>query len=132
MKNDDFPSGINAVIFLLHKPAGQGSQKNVISPDDPRVPEFFALIEEDHPFKVGMDSCTVPGAVNNCKSLLFTALDTCEGGRFSCYIGADMTMVPCSFDQDKKVSSCFKRWKRKCFTNRRTGVEQWAVRTVPQ
>ena len=30
------------------------------------------------------------------------SLDTCEGGRFSCYIGADMTMVPCSFDQEKR------------------------------
>ena len=108
IKNDDFPSGINAVIFLLHKPAGQGTQKNVISPDDPRVQEFFALVDEKHPFKVGMDSCTVPGAVNHCQSLLFESLDTCEGGRFSCYIGADMTMVPCSFDQEKKYQVVLK------------------------
>ena len=29
------------------------------------------------------------------------SLDTCEGGRYSCYIGADLIMVPCSFDQQK-------------------------------
>ena len=46
-----------------------------------------------------MDICTVPGAVNFCRNILPESLDTCEGGRFSCYIGADMVMVPCSFDQ---------------------------------
>ena len=102
LKNNDFPDGINAVIFLLHKPAGQGTKNNVLSVGDPKVADFFAQIDSRHPFKVGMDSCTVPGAVNNCKSLLFESLDTCEGGRFSCYIGADMIMVPCSFDQKKQ------------------------------
>lgn len=101
LSNDDFPVGINAVIFLLHKPAGQGKQSNVLSADDTRIKEFFSLIDYRHRFKVGMDSCTVPGAICNCKSVVFESLDTCEGGRFSCYIGADMVMVPCSFDQKK-------------------------------
>lgn len=57
---------------------------------------------EDFRCKVGMDSCNVPGAIHFCKSILPESLDTCEGGRYSCYIGADMTMVPCSFDQDKR------------------------------
>ena len=108
LKQNSFPNGINAVIFLLHKPVGQGSQKNVISTEDPRTHEFFSLIEQKHPFKVGMDSCTVSGAVNHCKSLLFESLDTCEGGRFSCYIGEDMTMVPCSFDQFGKYKVVLK------------------------
>lgn len=102
LKNQDFPKGINAVIFLLHKPAGQGAKANVLSVEDPRVAEFFAQIDARHPFKVGMDSCNVPGAINFCKKILPESLDTCEGGRYSCYIGADMIMVPCSFDQDKK------------------------------
>ena len=101
LKNNDFPAGINAIIFLLHKPAGQGTKTNVLSVDDPRVAEFFAQLDRRHPFKVGMDSCNVPGAIQFCKSILPESLDTCEGGRFSCYIGADMTMVPCSFDQEK-------------------------------
>ena len=102
MKNNDFPTGINAVIFLLHKPAGQGTKANMLSPDDPRVAEFFAQVDQPHTFKVGMDSCNVPGAINFCKSIMPESLDTCEGGRFSCYIGADMMMVPCSFDQQKR------------------------------
>ena len=102
LRRDDFPEGINAVIFLLHKPAGQGTKENLLSFDDPRVAEFFAQIDKRHPFKVGMDSCNVPGALHFCQSILPESLDTCEGGRYSCYIGADMTMVPCSFDQEKR------------------------------
>ena len=99
LKKNDFPQGINAVIFLLHKPAGLGSHKNMLMPTDEKVKIFFAEFDKLHPFKVGMDSCTVPGAVNFCHSVLPESLDTCEGARYSCYIGADMIMVPCSFDQ---------------------------------
>ena len=102
LTRNDFPKGINAVIFLLHKPAGQGTKENVLSVSDPRVAEFFAQVDEPHPFKVGMDSCNVPGAIRFCKSVMMESLDTCEGGRYSCYIGADMVMVPCSFDQNRK------------------------------
>lgn len=102
LENNDFPAGINAVIFLLHKPAGQGSQTNVLDFNDPRVARFFAQVDKWHPFKVGMDSCNVPGAINFCKCILPESLDTCEGGRYSCYIDADMIMVPCSFDQHKR------------------------------
>jgi len=102
LRANDFPKGINAVIFLLHKPAGQGTIANMLSPDDPKVAEFFAQVDSRHPFKVGMDSCNVPGAINFCRNILPESLDTCEGGRYSCYIGSDMTMVPCSFDQQKR------------------------------
>ena len=102
LKRNDFPAGINAVIFLLHKPAGQGTKANMLSASDPRVAEFFAEVDARHPFKVGMDSCNVPGAINFCKNILPESLDTCEGGRYSCYISADMIMVPCSFDQEKR------------------------------
>lgn len=102
LKNQDFPKDINAVIFLLHKPAGMGTQENVLSADDPRVRAFFAQVDAPHPFKVGMDSCNVPGAINFCKSIMMESLNTCEGGRFSCYISSDMVIVPCSFDQERR------------------------------
>ena len=86
----------------MHKPAGQDTSANVLKVDDPRVEEFFRQIDERHPFKVGMDSCNVPGAIRFCKRILPESLDTCEGGRYSCYISADMYMTPCSFDQKKK------------------------------
>lgn len=121
LQNEDFPKGINAVIFLLHKPAGQGTKANMLSANDERVAKFFAEIDKGHSFKVGMDSCNVPGAINFCKSVLPESLDTCEGGRYSCYIGADMTMVPCSFDQEKQYEvslrnmSVFEAWNSEPF-----------------
>ena len=102
LERDDFPWGINAVIFLLHKPAGLGRRDNVLEASDPRVARFFAQVDEAHPFKVGMDSCCVPGAVRLCRNVASESLDTCEGGRFSCYVGPDMVMVPCSFDQYRR------------------------------
>lgn len=75
---------------------------NMLSVTDLRVEAFFKQIDIIHPYKVGMDSCNVPGAIRFCKSIMPEALDTCEGGRYSCYIGADMVMVPCSFDQQKR------------------------------
>ena len=102
LKEDSFPNGINAVIFLLHKPAGQGTKANVLSFSDPRVAEFFGQINRPHPFRTGMDSCNVPGAIHYCRNVLPESLDTCEGGRFSCYISADMYMTPCSFDQERR------------------------------
>lgn len=101
LHKNNFPKGINAVILLLHKPAGLGSKENVLSVNDSRVKLLFEAVDKIHPFKVGMDSCSVPGAIRFCKNVLPESLDTCEGGRYSCYISADMIMVPCSFDQRK-------------------------------
>lgn len=109
LENNGFPKGINAIIFLLHKPAGLGKAENVLSIDDPKVKKIFKLIDEGRfTFKIGMDSCTVPGAINNCKSILKESLDTCEGARYSCYIGADLEMVPCSFDRTSKYAVSLK------------------------
>lgn len=108
LKRNDFPEGINAIIFLLHKPVGQGTHENMLVADNPRVAEFFTQVDMRHPFKVGMDSCNVPGAINHCKQIMPESLDTCEGGRYSCYIGADMIMVPCSFDQEKRYEVALK------------------------
>ena len=110
LKNNDFPDGINAVIFLLHKPVGLGDRKDMLLPDDERVHEFFKLLGEDHPFKIGTDSCSIPGIINYSPAINLESLDTCEGGRFSCYIGADMTMTPCSFDQEKKYGVSLQRF----------------------
>ena len=104
LQKNDFPESINAIVFLLHKPAGLGSKENVLQINDSRVEKFFREIDKYHSFKVGMDSCNVPGAIRFCKSINPNSLDTCEGGRYSCYIGPDMLMVPCSFDQRKKYA----------------------------
>ena len=105
LKEHTFPEGINAVIFLLHKPAGMGSHENVLSPADSRVAKIFGEISTGkHPHKVGMDSCCVPGLINFGSGVIYEALDTCEGARYSCYISADMKLLPCSFDQNGKYA----------------------------
>lgn len=104
LKNGGFHNGINAVVFLLYKPIGLGKIENVLSPDDPRVKEFFELIDKgNYDFKIGFDSCTCPGIVNFTSKVNMDSIDYCEGGRFSAYIDADMNMMPCSFgNQDSK------------------------------
>lgn len=103
LKNNGFPQGINAVIFLLHKPVGLGSKENVLDVNDPKVDEFFKIIDEHRPsFKIGFDSCTVPAIINRCKNISLDSIDTCEGSRYSSYCTADMKLLPCSFDQDHK------------------------------
>ena len=101
IRKNHFPQGVNAVVLLLHKPTGLGMPDNILSVSDPRVEQLFGEIDRQHPFKIGVDSCNVPGAVRFCKNVMHQSLDTCEGGRYSCYIGSDMVMVPCSFDQKK-------------------------------
>ena len=69
-----------------------------------------------------MDSCNVPGAVNYCKHVMPEALDTCEGGRYSCYISPDLRMVPCSFDQENRYEI---KLKEESGTYIRTITEAW-------
>ena len=57
--------------------------------------------EHDFPFKIGFDSCTVPALLSFDK-VNVDAIDTCEGGRWSAYISADMKMMPCSFNNQKE------------------------------
>lgn len=95
----EFPEGINAVIFLLHKPIGLGQQKNVLKVSDPKLNKFFEVVDNwKGDFKIGFDSCTIPGILNFTKNINRDSIDSCEGGRFSAYISSDMIMVPCSFD----------------------------------
>lgn len=104
LKNNGFDKGINAVIFLLHKPVGLGKEDNVLRYDDPRVQEFYSLIDgPKYDFKIGFDSCNVPALINMTKNLNRDSFDTCEAARWSAYITSDMKMLPCSFDnQDMK------------------------------
>lgn len=104
LKNNDFPKGINAIVFLLHKPIGQGQENNVLKISDPKVQEFFNIIDNNKfDFSVGFDSCSVAGILNFCKNINPMSIDTCEGGRYSMYISADMVAYPCSFDNQDKV-----------------------------
>ena len=99
LKNGGFKKGINAVIFLLYKNVGLGKEENILRMDDPRVKEFFHIIDTGQfDFKTGFDSCTVPALINMTSNINEDSFDTCEGGRWSAYITSDMKMMPCSFD----------------------------------
>ena len=102
LENNDWPKGIVNIVFLLHKPVGQGSKENVLKVDDPRVAKFFSLIDgREYDFGIGLDSCSVPGLINFTKELDPNSFDTCEGGRWSMYITSDMKALPCSFDNQE-------------------------------
>lgn len=103
LRNDGFPAGINAVVFLLHKPVGLGSQLNVIPNHDPLFAGFTDLVtKQTFKHKIGFDSCTVPALLANPGVLDMDTVDTCEAGRWSAYISADMMMLPCSFDNQER------------------------------
>lgn len=105
-----FAEGINAVIFLMHKPIGQGQRENMLQPNDPLLKKFCSLVNNSNlTFKIGFDSCSVPMIVNYCPSISKISLDTCEGGRYSCYISSEMIMSPCSFDREEKYGISLKK-----------------------
>lgn len=103
LKEKTFPEGINAVIFLLHKPVGLGTVEKTIDVGNEKFWELIKYISEEKiGYKVGFDSCTVPALINHLGNIELNSLDTCEGARWSAYISADMKMMPCSFDNQKQ------------------------------
>lgn len=97
-----FPDGINALIFLLHKPVGLGKTENIITESNTKFQELISLVNsEDVGYKIGFDSCTVPALINNSGNIDLNSLDTCEGARWSAYISSDLKMMPCSFDNQE-------------------------------
>lgn len=126
LRGQDFPEGINAVVFLLHKPVGLGSVENMIRGDDSLWKELLGCIMggmsgslaiKKFRFKVGFDSCTVPALISPVEQSVsdeevtgglsvgridLDSLDTCEGARWSAYITSDRKMLPCSFDNQEQ------------------------------
>lgn len=103
LSGNGFINGINAVIFLMHKPVRQGERDNMITPDNSLLKKFCRLVnkQEQH-YKIGFDSCSVPMIINHCPNIAKVMLDTCEDGRYSCYISSEMVMLSCSFDREEK------------------------------
>ena len=98
IKNDDWPKGLHAIVFLLYKPVGYGKQEYTLNFEMPEVKEFFELIDNyKGKLKIGFDSCTAPYILHFCHNINLDSIDTCEGGRFSMYIDAEMNAIPCSF-----------------------------------
>lgn len=105
LENNGFPKGINAVVLLTHKPVGLGQKEKCLKQDDPRLYELYKLIrKKGRSYKVGVDGSFVVGMINSNLGFDMRYLDTCEAGRFTCYIDAEMNMHPCSFDVTNKYT----------------------------
>lgn len=93
------PTGINRVIFLLHKPVGNGSIHNTLKFNDPKVKRFYSLFNAEENCQIaGFDTCTAPALIHYAPRIQKSAYDTCEGGRYSAYVTPDFKLLPCSFD----------------------------------
>lgn len=102
LQNHGFPQGVNAVVFLLHKPVGLGTAEKVIPEDFRPFRELVRLAgEKCFDWKIGFDSCSVPALLRDGAGIAPSCLDTCEGARWSAYISPDMKMMPCSFDNQE-------------------------------
>jgi len=103
LRDKTFPQGINAVIFLLHKPIGLGTVEKVIDLKNKELTDLLNYISEEKlAYKIGFDSCTMPALIKQSGNIDLDSLDTCEGARWSAYISSDLKMFPCSFDNQEQ------------------------------
>lgn len=93
----DFLEKINAIIFLNYKPINSSSE--LLLNKSSRLSEFFSFVNRKYSFKIGFDSCSVSGIVDemDVNPIYF---ESCEAARFSAFISEDMKMYPCSFMSD--------------------------------
>lgn len=93
-----FPDGINAVIFILYKPVGNGIERKTLRGTDPRLERFFSLVtERPRSYRIGFDTCFTPAILRWGKEIALASLDACEAATFSMYIDSRMNCYPCSF-----------------------------------
>lgn len=94
-----FLNEINALIFLNYKPVGKNRDYSLLLNKSNKLDELFSLINDQYPFKIGFDSCSVSGLIK-CLNLNFNFIEACESARFSAFISEDLNMYPCSFSID--------------------------------
>lgn len=106
LERDLFPKGINAVVFILYKPVGNGVVEKVLEGTDDRIEQFLALVTEvNRSYRVGFDTCFTPAILRCTNTVPLASIDACEAATFSMYIDSQMNCYPCSFGiWDKKIS----------------------------
>lgn len=95
---------LNAVIFLLFKPAGAG-EKLPWKPLEDELDNFSNLVFNNKAkFKIGMDSCLINHVLKRIEpnEIQRMSIDSCEAARMSGYITPDMRFMPCSFADKEK------------------------------
>ncbi|WP_270808221.1 SPASM domain-containing protein [Clostridium fessum] len=106
LEMDSFPKGVNAVIFILYKPVGNGIIEKVLKNTDSRIERFISLATKvKHPYRVGFDTCFTPALLRWGDTVPAVRIDACEAATFSMYIDSQMNCYPCSFGiWDKSIS----------------------------
>lgn len=101
-----FPRGINAVVFILYKPVGNGVTEKVLKHTDVRLERFFSLVtEKKYSYRIGFDTCFTPAILCRANTIPTASIDACEAATFSMYIDSQMNCFPCSFGiWDKRIS----------------------------
>lgn len=135
LKRDVFPKGINAVVFILYKPVGNGVAEKLLVSTDARIEEFFSCVTKiKHSYRVGFDTCFTPAILRWADTVSVASIDACEAATFSMYIDSQMNCYPCSFGiwdnsiaesmncktlreiwQGEKFTAFKKRKKEKCY-----------------
>lgn len=126
LQEQTFPAEVNAVIFLLHKPVGQGRREDVVRWNEKeKLWELLGYISENMeklPWRIGFDSCTAPALLRDEFNFPSESIDTCEGARWGAYVSPDMKLIPCSFANDMsqwevelKDSTIAEAWKSPVF-----------------
>lgn len=98
LENDLFPQGVNAVVFILYKPVGNGRAEKTLKSTDKRVEHFLSLATKmKHSYKIGFDTCFTPAILRWTQTVPKACIDACEAATFSMYIDSQMNCYPCSF-----------------------------------
>lgn len=98
LENDLFPKGINAVVFILYKPVGNGVIEKTLESTDGRIEKFLSRATKiKYSYKVGFDTCFTPAILRWADNVPKASIDACEAATFSMYIDSQMNCYPCSF-----------------------------------
>lgn len=106
VKNNIFPKGINAVVFLLYKPIGLASQEHVIDYGNPDYLKLLRLTTSvDSTWRYGFDTCQSPAIYEVASGVAQESIEFCEAARFSMYINSRCIAFPCSFGIENDIYS---------------------------
>lgn len=97
-ENNLFPKGIHAVIFLLYKAIGLGSNTKVLTYDSDDLLTLINIVQKSNSkMKFGFDTCCTPAILLHNSGVTESCIEFCDAARFSMYIDHSGDAYPCSF-----------------------------------
>ncbi len=102
VKNELFPKGINAVVFLLYKPVGLASKNYVLDfTNQDYIELLYEISKACGSWRYGFDTCQSPAICQYAKWAAPETIEHCEAARFSMYIDSGCIAYPCSFGKER-------------------------------